>query len=169
MSTRSEILASILETGAEALAGLASSLTSLEWEMRLPSDGRKVGVIVHHVASMYPLEIELAQKLAAGGALTDVTWDAVHEINAGHAREHDGVTQNEAVALLLTNAAAAAKTIRGLTDAELDKVAPNSLYGGAPLTCQFMLEDHAVRHSFHHLALIRAAVRQGRGVAALLS
>jgi len=169
MSTRSEILASILETGAEALAGLASSLTSLEWEMRLPSDGRKVGVIVHHVASMYPLEIELAQKLAAGGALTDVTWDAVHEINAGHAREHDGVTQNEAVALLLTNAAAAAKTIRGLTDAELDKVAPNSLYGGAPLTCQFMLEDHAVRHSFHHLALIRAAVRQGRAVAALVS
>jgi hypothetical protein len=47
-----------------------------------------------------------------------------------------------------------------MTDAELDKVAQNSLYGGAPLTCQFMLEDHAVRHSFHHLALIRAALRQ---------
>jgi hypothetical protein len=40
----------------------------------------------------------------------------------------------------------------------LDRVAPNSLYGGAPLTCQFMLEDHAVRHSFHHLARIRAAL-----------
>jgi len=37
--------------------------------------------------------------------------------------------------------------------------APISLYGDAPLTCQFMLEDHAVRHSFHHLAKLRAAVR----------
>lgn len=28
----------------------------------------------------------------------------------------------------------------------------------APLTCQFVLEDHAVRHSFHHLARIKGAV-----------
>jgi len=159
MNTRAEILASTLETGADALAAFASSLTPTEWETPLPRDGRKVGVVVHHVASLYPLEIELAQKLAAGGALTDVTWDAVHEMNAGHAREHDDVTQEETLALLRMNAAAAAKAIRTMTDADLDKVAPNSLYGGAPLTCQFMLEDHAVRHSFHHLARIRAELR----------
>jgi hypothetical protein len=27
------------------------------------------------------------------------------------------------------------------------------------LTCQFVLEDHAVRHSFHHLARIHAALK----------
>jgi len=160
MNTRSEVLASTLEQGADALATLAASLTLAEWQTRLPRDGRKLGVVVHHVASIYPLEIELAQKLAAGGALTDVTWDAVHEMNAGHAREHDGATQEETLALLKSNAAAAAQAIRGMTDAELDRVAPNSLYGGAPLSCQFMLEDHAVRHSFHHLARIRAALRR---------
>jgi hypothetical protein len=158
MKTRAETLATTLETGADALATLAASLTPTEWETRLPRDGRKVGVVVHHVASIYPLEIELAQKLAAGGALTDVTWDGVHEINARHAREYDGVTREEAVSLLRANAAAAAKAIRAMTDAELDQVAPNSMYAGAPLTCQFMLEDHAVRHSFHHLAGIRAAL-----------
>jgi len=26
------------------------------------------------------------------------------------------------------------------------------------LTCQFFLEDHAVRHSYHHLARIRKAL-----------
>lgn len=160
MKTRAEILATTLEAGADALATLAASLTPTEWETRLPRDGRKVGVVVHHVASVYPLEIELAQKLAAGGALAGVTWDAVHEMNAGHARAHDGVSQDEAVSLLLTNAAAGAKAIRAMTDAELDQVAPNSLYGGAPLTCQFMLEDHAVRHSFHHLARIREALNR---------
>jgi hypothetical protein len=166
MRNRVEILASNLETGADALAEFASGLTPAEWETRLPHDGRKVGVVVHHVASIYPLEIELAQKLAAGGRLTDVTWDAVHRLNAEHARANDGVTQEAAVALLRTNAAAAAKAIRSMTDAELDKVAPNSLYSEAPLTCQFMLEDHAVRHSFHHLAGIRAALRLGHAVTA---
>jgi len=165
MNNRTEILASTLETGAESLATLASSLTPAEWETRLPHDGRKIGVVVHHVASLYPLEIELAQKLAAGGALTEVTWDAIHEMNARHSREHDGVTREEAVALLRTNAATAAKAVRAMTDAELDRVAPNSLYGDAPLSCQFMLEDHAVRHSFHHLAGIRTALRRRRAVA----
>ena len=33
---------------------------------RGPKDGRKIGVIVHHVATMYPLEIQLAQTLAGG-------------------------------------------------------------------------------------------------------
>jgi hypothetical protein len=41
----------------------------------------------------------------------------------------------------------------------LDRAAPVSLYADAPLTCQFVLEDHAVRHSYHHLARIRAAVK----------
>jgi len=158
MNIRARILASTLETGADALATFASSLTPEQWETRLPRDGRKVGVVVHHVASMYPLEIELARTLAAGGALTEASWDAIHEMNAAHAREHDGVTRDETIGLLRTNAAAAARAIRDMTDAELDKVAPNSLYGGAPLSCQFMLEDHAVRHSFHHLAGIRAAL-----------
>jgi len=160
MNTRAEVLASTLERGADALAALAADLTPEQWKMNLPRDGRKVGVVVHHVASLYPLEIELAQKLAGGGVLTDVTWDGIHEMNAGHARENDGITRDETVALLRTNAASAANAVRGLTDEELDKVAPNSLYSGAPLTCQFMLEDHAVRHSFHHLAGIRAALRR---------
>ncbi len=62
------------------------------------------------------------------------------------------------LALLAGNSAAAAAAIRKLSAAQLDRAAPNSLYGGDPLTCQFMLEDHAVHHSYHHLARIRAAL-----------
>jgi hypothetical protein len=158
MSARSETLASNLEQGANALAAFADRLSDAEWETKLPNEGRTIGVVVHHVANIYPLEIELAQKLAAGGALTDVTWENVHAINAAHAHDHHGAKQAETVALLRQNSAAAAAAIRAMSDAELDRIAPNSLYGNAPLTCQFMLEDHAVRHSFHHLARIRAAL-----------
>jgi hypothetical protein len=92
MSHRSDALADRLEQGARALAKFASALSDTEWHSRVPKDGRKVGVVVHHVATMYPLEIQLAQKLAGGEPVAGVTWDAVHEINAKHAQEHDGVT-----------------------------------------------------------------------------
>jgi len=76
----------------------------VEWQTSIPEDGRKVGVVVHHV---------VAQTLAAGKPVTGVTMDDVDAINAD-----------------------------------------------APLTRQFMLEDHAVRHSYHHLARIRRALKR---------
>ena len=159
MSQRSNALADRLEQGARALATFASALTDAEWHTRLPKDGRKVGVVVHHVATMYPLEIQLAQTLAGGQPVAGVTWDIVHEMNAAHAKEHDGVTKEAALDLLRRNSTAAAAAIRALSDGQLDQAAPISLNADAPLTCQFMLEDHAVRHSYHHLAAIREALK----------
>ena len=158
-SGRAEALAERLEQGARALAVFASTLTDAEW--RTPfgtTDRRTLGVIVHHVASIYPLEIQLAQVLASGKPITGVTWDAVAEVNAQHAGANDGATKEAALELLARNSAAAAAAIRALSDEELAQAAPVSLYGDAPLTCQFFLEDHAVRHSYHHLARIRKAL-----------
>ena len=162
MTRRTEALADRLEQGARELAAFASGLTEAEWNTRTLRDGRKVGVVVHHVATMYPLEIQLAQILATGSPVVGVTWDAVHEINAKHAAEHDTVTKEEALELLRINSSAAAAAIRVLTDAQLDRAASVSLYSDAPLTCQFFLEDHAVRHSYHHFAPIARAVEATR-------
>ena len=93
-SQRSEALAVRLEAGAAALAAFAATLSETEWQMRLPKDGRKVGVVVHHVASMYPIEIHCARLLAAGKPITDVTWDAIDTINRDHAKENDGITKD---------------------------------------------------------------------------
>ena len=159
-TARATALAERLEQGARALADLASGLTDAEWQQRLPGDGRKIGVVVHHVASMYPLEIQLAQQVASGQPIAGVAWNDVHAINAKHAREQDAVTKAEALDLLQRNSAAAANAIRALSDAQLDSAAPISLNADAPLTCQFFLEDHPVRHSYHHLARIRAALKR---------
>lgn len=113
---------------------------------------------MHHVASVYPLEIQLAQTLAGGKPVEGVTMDNVHEMNAAHAKEHDTVTKEAALDLLRRNSAAAAAAIRAMSDEELDRAAPVSLYSDAPLTCQFVLEDHAVLHSYHHLARLRGAL-----------
>ena len=159
-SRRASALATTLENGARALADFAARLTGPEWTLPLPHDGRPLGVIVHHVATMYPVEIRLALTLADGEAIAGVTWNDVHAMNASHAAEYAGVAKEDALRLLATNAAAAASAIRGLSDEQLNSAAPISLYGGAPLTCQFMLEDHAVRHAYHHLAKMRAALQR---------
>jgi hypothetical protein len=156
---RANALAERLEQGARALAEAASALTDAQWQTSIPGDGRKVGVIVHHVATMYPPEVELAQALAAGKPIAGVSWGAVHDINAKHAKENVGVTKEAAIDLLRRNSIAAAAAIRALSDEQLDRAGPVSLYSDAPLTCQFFLEDQAVRHSYHHLAGIRAAVK----------
>jgi hypothetical protein len=158
-STRANALADRLEQGARALITFASGLTGAEWDTLTPTDGRTIGVIVHHVASVYPLEITLAQTLAHGKPVTGVTIDAVNEMNARHAAENAAVTKEEALDLLRRNSLAAAAAIRTLTDEQLGQAAAVSLYGDAPLTCQFVLEDHAVRHSYHHLARLRRALR----------
>lgn len=159
MSKRTEALAARLEMGAQALAAFAEQLTDAEWQIAVPGDGRTVGVIVHHVASMYPIEIQLAQRLAAGEAVAGVTWDDVAAINAEHAAQHAAVTRAEALELLAMNSRDAAAAIRAMTDDQLDSAAPLSLNDDVVLTAQFMLEDHAVRHSSHHRTILEAAVR----------
>lgn len=156
---RAHALAERLERGARALAAFTGSLTPSEWQTRLPGDGRKIIVVVHHVASMYPLEIQVAQTVAAGQPVQGLTMAVVREINARHAEENDGVTPSAALDLLWRNSAAAAEAIRALSDEDLDRAATVSLNADAPLTCQFVLEDHAVRHSYHHLAGIRRALK----------
>jgi hypothetical protein len=155
---RSAALAERLERGAQALIALAQELSDAEWQTRIPGDGRKVGVLIHHVASMYPIETQLAQTLADGNPIAGLTWNDVHALNAKHAADHDGVTRAEALALLRSSSTMAAAVVRAFTDEQLDRAAPVSLNADAPLTCQFFVEDHALRHSYHHLARIRSAL-----------
>lgn len=159
MTTRTEQLASRLEQGAKALGEFAEGLSDAQWRTKLPGDGRSVGVVVHHVATVYPIEVDLARTVASGKPIVGITYeDAIKKMNAGHATENANATKKDTLELLRRNSAGAAAAVRAFTDAELDRAAAVSLNADAPLTAQFVLEDHAVRHSYHHLAKIRAAV-----------
>jgi len=162
MGRRAESLADRIEEGAAGLAAFAEGLSDAEWRTPMSGgkDRRSVGVIVHHVASVYPIEVDLARAIAGGKAVTDVTWEAVADMNAKHASDQAGVTKAAALDLLRRNSRQAAAAVRAFTDDELDRAAPFSLSFAAPVTAQFVVEDHAVRHSWHHLARIRAALRR---------
>jgi plasmid stabilization system protein ParE len=68
--SRAELLARRIEEGADLLAAFAIGLSNDEWRTPISeSDRRTVGVIVHHVASVYPVEVDLAKKIAQGKRL----------------------------------------------------------------------------------------------------
>jgi len=162
-SRRAELLADRIEEGAARFEDFAQRLTDAEWNQQVTEggkSGRTVGVIIHHVATVYPIEVELAQAIASGKAVTHVTWDVVNHLNGRHAVDKANPSRSEAIDLLRRNSAAAAAAVRNFTDADLDRAAPFSLSYGAPVTAQFVIEDHALRHSWHHLAKIRKAVGQ---------
>lgn len=159
-SKRAVLLADRILQGASALETYAERLSDSDWQTPVTGDGRTVGVVVHHVASTYPLEIELAQILASGQPIVDATTDVVDEMNAKHALEYAAVGKEETLDLLQRNSEAAAKAVRAFTDTDLDKSETVSLNADAPLTTQFFIEDHALRHSYHHLARIRATLTQ---------
>src|SRR5215472_17158734 len=77
-SRRAESLAARIEEGAAGLAAFAEGLSDAEWQTPVSAtDQRFVGVIVHHVASMYPIEIDVARAIASGKSVSDVTWPVV--------------------------------------------------------------------------------------------
>jgi len=159
VSHRAGLLAGRIEEGAGDLASFAEGISEAEWQSPVSgTDSRSIGVIVHHVASMYPIEVEAAQAIAGGKPVTDVTWEVVANLNAKHAQEHALVTKTDALDLLRKNSREAASIVREFADDELDRARPFSLSFGAPVTAQFVIEDHALRHSWHHLARIRKAL-----------
>ena len=162
-SHRAESLARRIEEGAAGLAAYVEGLSEAEWNLPVTAtDKRSIGIIVHHVASIYPVEIDAARAIASGQALMDITWAAVAELNGKHAQAQTGVTKAQALELLRRNSKAVADAVRGFTNEQLDTAAPFGLSFGAPVTAQFVIEDHALRHSWHHLARIRKAVEDFR-------
>ena len=107
-NSRAHALADRLMQGAEALAGLANSLTDVEWQTRLPKEAKTV---------------------AGGTTIRGLIPADIDQMNANHAVEFDGATRQETVELLRRNSAAAATAIRQLTDEELDRAVLVSLYG----------------------------------------
>jgi len=71
---RAESLADLIEEGAASVAAFAERLSEEEWCTPVPENwngGRSIGVILHHVASVYPIEIDLARTVASRKAVTE--------------------------------------------------------------------------------------------------
>ena len=158
MATRAEVLAERIEQGAEEFIAAVESLSDEQWQTPCGSEQRSVGVLVHHVGTMYPIEADVVRMLAENGEAPGVDWPAVHGINADHATTNAAADKSVAIALVRNNVQAAVETVRGLSDAQLDRVAPNALAWNAPMTVQNFIENHPIAHPHSHLESIQIAL-----------
>lgn len=158
MATRAEVLAERIEQGAEEFIAAVESLSDEQWQTPCGSEQRSVGVLVHHVGTMYPIEADVVRMLAENGEAPGVDWPAVHGINANHATTNAAADKSAAIALVRNNVQAAVETVRGLSDAQLDRVAPNALAWNAPMTVQNFIENHPIAHPYSHLESIQIAL-----------
>ena len=158
MATRAEVLAERIEQGAEEIIAAVENLSDEQWQTPCGSEQRSVGVLVHHVGTMYPIEADVVRMLAENGEAPGVDWPAVHGINADHATTNAAADKSVAIALVRNNVQAAVETVRGLSDAQLDRVAPNALAWNAPMTVQNFIENHPIAHPYSHLESIQIAL-----------
>jgi len=159
MSKRANALADRLEQGAQELAVFAGGLSDAQWQTLCPDEERPVGVMVHHVASAYMVELDVVKLMADGeGGLSGVTWEMVNQGNAEHAQGNANATKEDTLELLQKNVAIIASEVRELSDEQLDNAGPVSLNWDTPLTTQYFIEEHPVSHSFRHLKSIQDAL-----------
>lgn len=159
MGNRADQLASRIEQSGRDLIAFVESLTDEQWKMPCPEgDNRQVGVIVNHVGSVFPVEVHVAKTLAEQGGMPDLVWQAVHDMNAGHATSSGEIDKTSTIELIRTNSQQAAAEVRSFTDEQLDRVAPTNLHWGAPMTVQFWIESHPIAHGYIHAEAIRAAI-----------
>src|SRR5438093_2162683 len=157
MGARAEALAKQFETKAQEASGVLERLSDADWKKTTAAEQWTVGVVAHHVASGHETIAGLAKTVADGKPLPNLTMDALHSMNAQHAKDNASCTKAETVALHKKNAAAAVAIVREMNDADLDRSA--ALLSGMPaMTVAEVVEHSLIGHVQGQLGNVRARV-----------
>ena len=157
MSARAESLAKQFEARAAEMTKVLVKLTDADWKKVTDAEKWPIGVTAHHVAGSHEPIAGIVKTVAAGQSIPNFTMAMLDESNAKHAREFAGCTKAETLALHEKGVAAAAATVRGLSEAELDR--SGTVITGAPaMTAQQVIEGILTSHIGEHLGSIQKTV-----------
>ncbi len=121
------------------------------------TDGERwpVGVVLDHIAKGYGAFNGWVSGYLEGRPVPD-TGALIDEANARHAVEAADVTREQVLERLRDGAAAAAATLRGLSDEQLAISHPMEMAGGAAISAE-QLAAVLLRHTSRHLSSCREA------------
>ena len=157
MSARAETLAKQFEAQAAEMTSALEKLSDADWKKVTSAEKWPVGVTAHHVAGAHEPIAGIVKTVAGGQAMPQFTMAMLDEMNAKHAKDFAACTKSETMELHKKGVAAAAATVRGLSDAELDK-SGTVLTGMPAMTTQQIVENILINHVKEHLGSIRATV-----------
>jgi uncharacterized protein (TIGR03083 family) len=150
MSDRARALADRFEQANRELVATVERLSDAQWKAKTAGEGWPVGVVAHHVAGGHAGIAGLVQKIANGESFPMPDLD---RMNAEHAAQYAHATKAETLALLRQNAAAAAATVRSLSDAQLDRVG-----GPRAMSAEQTIERILIGHIHDHHGSIRKTI-----------
>lgn len=157
MSARAESLAKKFEATAAELTAVIGKLSDADWKKVTAAEKWPVGVTAHHVAGAHEPIAGIAKTIASGQSIPNFTGAMLDEMNAKHAKEHAGCTKAETLALHQKGVAMAAATVRGLSDADLDR-SGTVLTGMPAMTAHQVVEGILISHINEHMGSIRKTV-----------
>jgi hypothetical protein len=134
----------------------ARSCTEEQWFTTVPGEGWAVGVVMHHIAEGHLHGVEWLQGMASGEGVA-TTAEEIDRENAAHAVRAEGLGVDATVEELEVNGARLEETLRGLSNEELDRLAPFGPAGGREMPT-VALAEVAARHTREHLEHARLAV-----------
>lgn len=127
------------------------------WRRDCASEGRTVGVVAHHIASVEAFFAQvLGAVLADQPAPVGFSADDVDGMNAEHAAQFANVGKQETLELLRANGAAVLATIAAFDDARLARIAGE--FGGQELPAAQVIELGLLGHFAGHLENIRTSL-----------
>ena len=156
MGARGEALARQFETKAQEATAVIEKLSDADWKKVTSAEKWPVGVTAHHIASAHQGIGGIMKAVADGKGGPNIPLDALHQMNAQHAKDFAGCTKSETLELHTKNAAAAAALLRGIDDGAFDKT--GNVFTGAPAISAAQLAGVLCSHIDEHLNSIKATV-----------
>ncbi len=166
MGERAQALADRWEQENGRLIAAIEGFSDEQWRAQCSSEGWSVGVTTHHLADSYEPVAGIVHLAANGQPLPHLTMEMLDERNAQHAQEYAGCTREETLDLLRRSVDSSVRTMRGLSDEQLDRTATSSLMGDAPVSTQQIIEGALFGHFEEHSNSIRSATAQVESAAA---
>jgi hypothetical protein len=158
MAERARILADRFEQAVAEFVLVVEGLTRAQWQTLCPNEERSVGVLARHVAFGIPFEMDVFREIAAGQQPATITRAELAEMNARDAETWSDTAKDETLALLRSNAVAAATEVRQLTDEQLARSGKYIEEIPTEWTVEQWLERVLTGHVDGHLQSIRAAL-----------
>ena len=156
-TTRTEQLAAQFTAVNDDAIAAVTRCTAEQWRLPCVDEGRSVGVVAHHIATVHRDFTGLLTALAAWRTRSpSSSMEEVHASNARHARDFATVGQAETLDLLRTNGAAVVGFLDRLDEEQLDRIA--GVFGGHELTVAQVVEWIVIGHAWEHLASIHATI-----------
>lgn len=138
----------------EFVAGLSDE----QWLAVDAAEGLSIGAMIHHLAAGDRLTravLEaMAQDAVRPGRATQLATEDRERLQAQEAAEFAHLSRTETIEMLRRQSAEVARTIRGLSSADLDRV--HTLWGETVLTREFI--QRWIEDIGQHLAEIRSTV-----------